>query len=282
MRASGGGATSLSNLCCASVPLKKRERSRENSVQNLVCFFLAVSYHPMVDLSRFLAYVLRHAAAQEGLTVRTDGFVAVADLLRCKTLSDRSHTLADVIKAISEGDKKRFLLRKEAVDGQVLLETDEPSKLDVDPAGLWYVRAKHGHSVPVPDLGNTMINHDVDTAVFGTYEADWKSIQTVGLIKKNGKRYIELARGLLQDGVKGLKKDCEVFVYLDTEKAMADGLKFFLSPSKTILCEGDAAGVINPMYFARVLDFEGHVIYRDPTPQESDRCYADRDRQTHE
>lgn len=45
---------------------------------------------PDTRWSKTLSYILRHGAAKEGLTLRSDGFVRVEDLVRLSTLPSRA------------------------------------------------------------------------------------------------------------------------------------------------------------------------------------------------
>lgn len=67
--------------------------------------------------------------------------------------------------------------------------------------------------------------------------------------------HIHLARGLPgEDGIiSGMRKDCDLAVFIDVPKALADGIKFFWSENDVLLTEGDAEGKIQPKYFSRAL-----------------------------
>lgn len=131
--------------------------------------------------------------------------------------------------------------------------------------GSEYIRANQGHSISVPDLELKAITSIADlpkgegsvegVVVHGTYSAAWKSIRTEGL-SKMGRNHVHFAVGTPEEGhvISGSRSNCQVFVYIDLEKALADGIAFFLSDNNVILSPGNAEGLILPKYFKAVLD----------------------------
>ena len=59
-----------------------------------------------------------------------------------------------------------------------------------------------------------------------------------------------------------MRNSAQVLIYIDLERALADGLKFYLSDNGVILSEGNEAGVIASTYFAKVTDKHGQPIAR--------------------
>lgn len=68
------------------------------------------------------------------------------------------------------------------------------------------------------------------------------------------RNHIHLATGLPSDGVKsGMRPTSTVLVYVSVPKAMAAGIKFFLSSNGVVLTEGDPeTGLLKPEFFERV------------------------------
>jgi len=74
----------------------------------------------MVQLSKYLSFVLRHGAAKEGIAIQSDGFVKVADLLAKPKLKNQWKVGLDHIKVVvSDNDKKRFELSE--VNGELMI-----------------------------------------------------------------------------------------------------------------------------------------------------------------
>lgn len=58
-----------------------------------------------------------------------------------------------------------------------------------------------------------------------------------------------------------MRKSSEVLILIDVEKALDDGIKFFLSANGVVLTEGDEGGFLGPKYFKRVMNGK-----REPLP----------------
>nr|XP_040031353.1 tRNA 2'-phosphotransferase 1 isoform X1 [Gasterosteus aculeatus aculeatus] len=191
-----------------------------------------------VRLSKSLSYALRHGANQMGLQMGSDGFMFVEELLAHPQF--RAYSLKDVERIVATNDKKRFKLSAHPEDGRLL------------------IRASQGHSLPVMDLElKPVLAGSPDCpaeAVHGSYLRNWSSIQQEGLSRMK-RTHIHLALGLPgEEGViSGMRKDCDLAVYIDVFKALADGVEFFWSDNGVLLTAGDAQGKLLPKYFSRAL-----------------------------
>ncbi|CAG8467860.1 595_t:CDS:2 [Ambispora gerdemannii] len=196
---------------------------------------------PTVRLSKTLSYILRHGAAKEGLQLRSDGYVKVDELLKLPKL--RGKTFADIETVVQNNDKQRFkLLEEESSTG--------------DGKSEWYIRANQGHTVKVEQLELEKIT---DPALFpqvihGTFLNKWKSINSTGL-KKMTRNHIHFAVGRW-----GVRVTCDLFIYVDIEKAMTDGIEFFQSENGVILSTG-IDGTLPIQYFKKVEDLSGTILY---------------------
>lgn len=54
------------------------------------------------------------------------------------------------------------------------------------------------------------------------------------------------------DGATGMRKSSEILVYIDVQKAINAGTKFYLSANGVVLTEGDEQGFLLPRFFSRV------------------------------
>lgn len=68
------------------------------------------------------------------------------------------------------------------------------------------------------------------------------------------RQHIHFATGLPGDSgvISGMRKSADVLIYIDMNKALGDGIKFFKSTNGVILTEG-VSGVLPTRYFARVV-----------------------------
>ncbi|XP_071313110.1 tRNA 2'-phosphotransferase 1 isoform X2 [Trachinotus anak] len=191
-----------------------------------------------VRLSKSISYALRHGADQMSLQMGTDGFVFVDELLAHPQF--RSYSLEDIERVVDTNDKQRFKLRPHPEDGRL------------------QIRANQGHTVQVRDLElKPVLAGSPDCpaeAVHGSYLSKWSSIQQQGLSRMK-RTHIHLASGLPgEDGViSGMRKDCDLAVFIDVPKALADGIEFFWSENGVLLTAGNAEGKLLPKYFCRAL-----------------------------
>jgi len=50
----------------------------------------------------------------------------------------------------------------------------------------------------------------------------------------------------------GMRKSSQVLIYVDLDKALGAGIKFYLSKNGVVLTPGDARGFLNPAFFSLV------------------------------
>jgi len=190
---------------------------------------------PEEELSHTMSYILRHGALKEGLNMGADAFVEVSELLSLKKL--RKFTLDDVKRAVRADRKIRFALKTEN--------------------GKDYVRANQGHTIEgLTELELTKITDPslYPIVIHGTYLEAWVEIKKIGLSKMD-RTHIHFAPGETIKGsvISGMRRNCQVKVYIDIGKAMADGIEFVKSANNVILTTG-INGILHPKYISQVLD----------------------------
>ncbi|KAJ3387379.1 hypothetical protein HDU84_000879 [Entophlyctis sp. JEL0112] len=216
-----------------------------------------------VAFSKALSYILRHGAAKEGIPMRTDGYVLVADLQRLHPQM-RTKTLDDFKAVVAANDKQRFtLVRVADVDGAA--HADDDAGEDV-----WMIKANQGHSLSHIEVELEEINNpgDLPVVVHGTYFRcldsisksllpSWSSTlkmqtESQGLSKMN-RNHIHFAVGKAGDldVISGMRKSSQVLIYINVPLAMSDGIKFYRSSNNVILSSG-IDGFIPEKYFLRI------------------------------
>lgn len=179
-------------------------------------------------MGRKLTKLLRHDAANVGLTVRADGFVPVASLQA---------------RLATEGiDMDDSQLRR-----IVFTDAKERYALHVDDAGENWVRANQGHTMTCVKLAavSTLLPPGPDTpfkrCYHGTSQAAWASIKTTGLSRMN-RTAIQMAIGRPGDPsvkiISGMRADCECVIEIDMVAAMEERIEFYLSENQVVVCEG--------------------------------------------
>jgi 2'-phosphotransferase len=90
----------------------------------------------------------------------------------------------------------------------------------------------------------------------------WESIVGQGL-KRMQRNHIHFASGLPgKDGViSGMRKSCQVYIYLNAKKCAEDGIVFFRSDNGVLLTAGiNDSGTLPVCYFFYVTDVHGTVL----------------------
>lgn len=78
------------------------------------------------------------------------------------------------------------------------------------------------------------------------------------------RNHIHFATGLLGDEgvISGMRYSCTHLIYVDLEKALEDGIKFFKSENGVVLTEGvKGEGYLPKEYFTKVVTTSGDVLW---------------------
>jgi len=224
-------------------------------------------------LSKALSWVLRHGAPSLGLEITTDGFIPVEAIISLEARNFKKYNIDDVKKIVESNDKQRFDLRmckiKRGQGGKRSYSFVSPSDNErnncCDGEEVLCIRANQGHSIPgivTEDLLTLIPSEELaklDTIVHGTYKAPWEeSICHEGLnrMKRN---HIHFAPGLPQSKdrvISGMRKNCQIYIFIDGEKCAEDGVKFYRSSNGVILTAGsqEDKGTLSTDYFSSVID----------------------------
>uniref|UniRef100_A0A7S1F3Z9 2'-phosphotransferase n=1 Tax=Noctiluca scintillans TaxID=2966 RepID=A0A7S1F3Z9_NOCSC len=174
-----------------------------------------------VKISKMFSYVLRHAAHKLDVRIRKDGFVRMNEIMRLKNF--KQYRLEELMAVVYFDEKERYTMVRE-FDGELL------------------IRANQGHTMKVVEsdllLDPVEGGDDVTECVHGTYLVHWPFIKRQGL-SKVARNHIHLANGLPEDGkIRGMRSTAELFVYINIQLAMADGIAFYRSKNEVILTQG--------------------------------------------
>lgn len=229
---------------------------------------------PDIQLSKALAYILRHGAAKEFLPVRSDGYIRV-DLVLARPRIQKiemsgdgkeghSPTLKDVQHVLATDTKKRYELAAGTADSPT------------DAGDVYWIRAVQGHSLSqVENLEHMQITPEnvgqhlrttsdppVHFAVHGTTTEAWDKIVASGGLSSMGRNHIHLAIDRLGEGVvSGMRQSCTRFVYVDVSKALRDGVPFYISQNGVVLTQGVGDTKKLPLkYVLRTETAEGEIV----------------------
>lgn len=216
------------------------------------------------NLSRALSWVLRHSAPSLNLTVSSDGYVPIFAILSLKARKLNTYTEDDIDRMVQSNDKQRFRLNKKSVSRRPGNSKCASYEFTVDGEGeeVSCIRANQGHSIPgiCFDELLTLIPQDELkdlTIIHGTYTDAWENhIRREGLSKMN-RNHIHFASGL-PDGedevISGMRKSCQVYIYIDGTACAKDEIKFYKSDNGVILSAGANGGILPCRYFAKVIN----------------------------
>ncbi|EDW17717.1 uncharacterized protein Dmoj_GI12490 [Drosophila mojavensis] len=193
-----------------------------------------------VQLSKQLSWLLRHGAEKEGFTMQPDGYVCVADILQHPRYGAQ-YSKEKLREIVATDAKQRYQLRSNPVTGAEEIRANQGHSLRTVQAEACMERINSISQLPGP-------------VVHGTYYKNWEHIKTEGL-KRLTRNHIHFAvlSGEGKAVVSGFRSDCQVLIYLDVAKVLADQLELYRSSNNVILCAG-IAGCISPSYFQRVVD----------------------------
>lgn len=179
-----------------------------------------------------LSKILRHQAENRNLKINDGGWVKLDDILRCKEFKGIS--IDEINYIVENNNKKRFSTN---IVNDIL-----------------YIRANQGHSINKIKDDNLLteikdVNY-INNVVHSTFR------KNLGLIKKNGlckmkRNHIHFAK--TKNVSSGIRKNADVYIYIDVAKAMNDGIKFYESSNGVILSPGiGKEGIISQKYFSDV------------------------------
>eukprot|EP01113_Clastostelium_recurvatum_P049313 TRINITY_DN9116_c0_g1_i1.p1 TRINITY_DN9116_c0_g1~~TRINITY_DN9116_c0_g1_i1.p1 ORF type:complete len:303 (+),score=74.42 TRINITY_DN9116_c0_g1_i1:191-1099(+) len=173
-----------------------------------------------------------------------DGFVLVEDIL--KSRFGDGYTLADVQREVQTNDKQRFALKEEG--------------------GIFFIRANQGHTIKevAVEMKPIMDASLYPVVVHGTYFKAWPAIKRLGLSRMK-RNHIHMALGVFgaDHVISGMRRSCELLIFIDLAAALQDGISFLLSDNQVVLTEG-VDGVLLPKYFSRVCKSSDGLDY-DPS-----------------
>lgn len=218
------------------------------------------SEDPLRRISHALSWVLRHKALELGLPISKDGYVPVDLLIQHSHPRLQNITVEQIQQVVANSDKQRYKLgEKMRADFENKVKLEEP---------FLCIRANQGHSIPGIDA-HALLQPltpselaEIPTIVHGTFSDAWDVIKQKGL-SKMGRNHIHFASGLLgEDGViSGMRKSCQVFIYINPAKCAEDGIKFFRSENGVLLTAGvNDEGIIPVDYFSHVMGKNGDIL----------------------
>lgn len=249
------------------------------------------------NLSHALSWLLRHKARDFRLPMSDDGYVPVEACLSCPhaKFSGAKWTLDDVRAMVATNDKQRFKLeercetdfypqrgadmkkRKAAGNDDVGENADNSEESESGGSQhrhrmILCIRANQGHSIPGIDPDQLLARLTPEelagtpVVVHGTYADAWeKHIRTEGL-RRMERNHIHFASGTPPKGrggqdavISGMRKSCQVHIFIDAGKCARDGIDFYRSDNGVLLTSG-IDGTLPTKYFSHVTTASGEIL----------------------
>ena len=163
--------------------------------------------------------------------------------------------LADILEWVENNDKKRFQVKAEPSSEEITLENG-------------YIRASQGHTMKGIDeeklLKKITFPYKYSTIVHGTYSKVLELIQGQGLCRM-ARNHIHLAKGYAGEKgvISGMRGSWDIFIEVNLNKAIEDGVEFFESANGVVLTSG-VDGYLPPKYFKSIKNKKQEFVYKAP------------------
>ena len=217
-----------------------------------------------IKLSKTLSWVLRHSAPKLGLSISSDGYIPVQAILATPVRGLHTYQEEDIKRVVETNKKQRFSL----CNRRIVKTSDDtkyhfPQDRSDEGEDVLCIRANQGHSIPdiVSDELLKRINaHDLskmEIIVHGTYKKAWTEHISSNGLNRMKRNHIHFATGLPSEDnqvISGMRKSCDVYIYIDGAKCAEDNVPFFQSSNGVILCPGINEGTLPTEYFSKVID----------------------------
>lgn len=233
---------------------------------------------PAVQLSKTLAYLLRHGAQAHKLPMRADGFVPLDAVLAVPRVAKIELPTEPSVAAAGAPPNAEAASEANQVAGQTAPSTTHPPNhadiralvaadrkkryelREVD--GTWFVRAVQGHSIEdvdsvdmkrltVENIGDHLhfaraeglpdgVHVPRYALIHGTTEPAWAAILTTGGLLTMGRNHIHLAKGLPSDGsvISGMRSSSTILVHVDPLQVIEQGMELLQASNGAVLTPG--------------------------------------------
>ncbi|MBN2355678.1 RNA 2'-phosphotransferase [candidate division KSB1 bacterium] len=166
----------------------------------------------LVPISKFLSKILRHHPEQIGLTLDSQGWADVEELIACANRHNVNLDRALLDEIVATNEKKRYSY------------SDDRSR----------IRATQGHSISV-DLA--LKNVEPPSILYhGTAIRFWPSIQQDGL-QRRGRLHVHLSTDADTAYAVGKRHGKPLILQIDSARMYADGIAFHLSDNSVWLTD---------------------------------------------
>merc|ERR1712157_705040 len=131
--------------------------------------------------------------------------------------------------------------------------------------GMLYIRANQGHSINGINEEELLTRITPNKIIHGTYKKAWiEHICHEGLsrMRRNHIHFVDANNLDKNMEIPGIRRSCDVFIFIDCHKCLNDGICFYRSDNDVILTSG-FNGIIPITYFSKVIHVTTNQILYD-------------------
>ncbi|CAI4050818.1 hypothetical protein SKDZ_15G0540 [Saccharomyces kudriavzevii ZP591] len=178
-----------------------------------------------IQISKALSYLLRHAAIKENLTIESNGYTPVAELLTHNRLKTHKCTLNDIHRIVKENDKQRFHIKTSETGEEWICATQGHSIKSIQPSDEVLI--------PITELSQLP-----QELIHGTSLQSTIKIFKSGAILPMGRNHVHLSPGMLhaKGVISGMRSSSTVYIFIDCHfPSFFQDLKLFRSLNNVYL-----------------------------------------------
>lgn len=180
-----------------------------------------VSKNTEQEFSKYLAYILRHKPESIGLTMLDFGWVSTDDL----------------ISAINKSYDNNYFINKNVLDK--IVAEDKKNRYSYKDNDK-FIRANQGHSIQGLRMDFVEITPP-EYLYHGTSASNLEKILHDGWIKSISRQYVHLSKDIETATQVGKRHGKPVIIKIDCNKAISNGVKFYLSENDVYLSDNLSA-----------------------------------------
>ncbi|QHS76024.1 tRNA 2'-phosphotransferase [Saccharomyces paradoxus] len=178
-----------------------------------------------IHLSKALSYLLRHAAVKENLTIDSNGYTPVKELLTHNRLKTHKCTVDDIHRIVKENDKQRFHIKTSGAGEEWICATQGHSIKSIQPSDEVLVPITEASQLPQELIHGTNLQSTI------------KIIES-GAISPMSRNHVHLSPGMLhaKGVISGMRSSSSVYIFIDLRSPLFfQTLKLFRSLNNVYL-----------------------------------------------
>ena len=186
-----------------------------------------------------LAYLLKQTAPSRGLSVDSGGYVSVEEIL---LLPEFNHLNSSIITS--------YVIYNPNQDFLIKINKNK-----------YYIGANDGHLFPVLPSSlyqqvTPKISMTIPHMIYGCKRENLNNLLIKGISPLENNNFIYLSTSFISplDEKTGITKNTELYILINFEYALMEGISFFFTNKTTIVTQGDKNGILSTKYISKIFD----------------------------